>query len=220
MRLALGISVTNEVDFLRRHLPILVPCFDGVYVCDGGSNDGSKEYIESFGNNVYLLQGDFGKGLDWKEANHKNSVVLEAEKSGYDWILSLDADEVMFPRDIEVLKKYMTSENNFLRIPRIEFYGDVNHFKPALYPDFQGRAFRLNSGYHWRKDMHSIVYQGENQLSCSEMGDVTNVPTTPIYHYGWAIALDKRMTRYYPGRELPDYLHDPAIKVFYSRQPV
>jgi len=218
MRVALGIVVTNEVAFLKRHIPVLKHCFDGVYVSDGGSTDGSLEYLKKVG--IWVIQGDYGHGLNWKEANHKNSVVLEAEKSKFDWIVSLDADEVMFPKDIETLKQYMTGENNFLRLPRIEFYGDTEHFKPGLYPDYQGRAFRLHAGYHWRKDMHSVIYQGENQLSCSEMGDATPIPTCPIYHYGWALALEERMGRYYPGRELPDYLHDKEIETFYGKQPI
>lgn len=217
-KVALGIAVTNEINFLKRHLPILKKCFDGVYVSDGGSTDGSLEYLKEAG--IYLIQGDFGHGLEWKEANHKNSVVLDAEKAGYDWIVSLDADEIMYPKDIAVAKKFMTSDNNFLRFPRIEFFGDTKHFKPHLYPDLQGRAFRLHAGYHWRKDMHSVVYQGENQLSCSEMGDYTIVPTAPIFHYGWALAMKERMNRYYPGRGAFDYLNDPTVKVYGGPQPV
>jgi len=218
MKIALGIIVTNEINFLKRHLPLLIPHFDGVFVCDGGSTDGSVEYLKTL--NINLLQGDYGHWETWREDDHKNSVIIEAEKQGYDWILNLDADEIMFPEDIEELKRFMQGDNVFLMSPRIEFYGDTLHFKPQLYPDYQGRAIKLNQDFRWVKPIHSYFQKIGEPKSAGEMGHATIVVSAPIYHYGWAIGLDQRLKRYYPDAEVPAINEIPDIKIYYGKQPV
>jgi len=218
MKIALGIVCTDELNFLKRHVPSLMPHFDGVFVCDGGSTDGSVEYLKALG--VNLSQGDFGRYSTWDEPAHKNTVIKEAEKAGFGWMLSLDADETMFPEEIENAKGFMDSHNQMLVFPRIEFFGDIHHYKHSLYPDYQGRAFPLNRGFYWGKPIHSVLYKGKDELSCWETKKFIIVPNAQIYHYGWALALEHRMKRYYPEQALPDYLHDGAVKEFKGRQPI
>jgi glycosyltransferase involved in cell wall biosynthesis len=231
MKVALGMIEKNEIMFLKRHLHLLSPHFDGIIVADANSTDGSIEYLTDM--HATIVQ-QVDPNIE-AQGEHRNQVVREAEAQGFDWLLMLDSDEMMFPEAIEDAKRFMEApENEFLAFPRIEFYGDVNHYRPNLYPDYQGRAIRLNMGYHWRNPIHELVYKGNEESSAFETGHLTVVPSAHIYHYGWALARERRYLRYENrernirgeklladvGYNMPDLLLTPGIKVYYGKQPV
>jgi len=231
MKVCLGLHIKNEIEFLKRHLHLLIPCFDGVIVADGDSTDGTKEFLAD--NNIHTIAQP--KPNEEAQGENRNAVVKEAEGQGYDWLLMLDADEIMFPEAIEEIKKFMEApENEFLAFPRIEFYGDTKHYRQNLYPDYQGRAIKLGLGYHWRNPIHELVYKGEETVSAFEMKYHTLVPTAHIYHFGWALAPARRHLRYENrqraingqkllsdvGYNMPDFTKVEGLRAFYGRQPV
>jgi len=193
MKVALGMIVKNEMEFLQRHFHLLSPYFDGVIAADGDSSDATKGFLLEHHATVIPQTNPNEEA----QGEHRSSVVREAEAQGFDWLLMLDADEVMFPEHIAEAIRFMEEpDNEFLAFPRIEFYGDVMHYRQNLYPDLQGRAIRLGLGYHWRNPIHELVYKGEEGASAFEMKHMTLVPTAQIFHVGWALAPARRYLRY------------------------
>jgi len=179
MKICLGMINRNDKELLEKYLPIVRPCFDGAIVVDAESTDGSQEVFKK---HDFTIVGKPWTN-DYSEA--RNLVIKIAEEMKYTHMFMLDSDECMFPEDIETVKKYM-EDREFIGLPRIEFIKDRNHFNPKLYPDYQGRVFKLNLFFHYQNTLHEMLYKGEDKVEARKV--VTNnplkLPICPIYHYG------------------------------------
>lgn len=134
-------------------------------------------------------------------AAQRNKVIEIAEDQDYDWLFMLDADECMYPADIETVRKYMSTETLII-LPRIELVRDFDHFDPHLYPDLQARVFKLGMGYHYEGRLHETLCASDSRMSggwrrrpTPAPGSVS--PTTPIYHYGRTKSLNEILLRYH-----------------------
>ena len=87
--------------------------FDDVVVYDNGSSDNTKKICESFGN-VNCVNGEF------------NGFGPTKNKAAYfcknDWVLSLDADEVLTQEFIDELKSVELDEKCVYTINRVNYY--------------------------------------------------------------------------------------------------
>ena len=180
-RIALGMINYNDKSSLERYLPILRPCFDGAIVVDAESADGSQEVFKK---HDFLIVN-----RPWNDnfADARNAVIKVAEGQGYTHLFMLDSDECMFPEDIEIVKQYL-EENEFIWLPRIEFVKDNEHFNPNLYPDYQGRVFKLGIHYHYQNKVHEMLFKGEDKvLARKTKVKPLKLPNCHIYHYGSCI---------------------------------
>jgi len=116
-------------------------------------------------------------------ANSRNLVIKQAEAEGYTHILFLDADECMFPKDIEAIKNKL-EQHEALMLPRYELGPSPEFYNPTLYPDWQGRAFKLNEGFEYRNPIHEILYKHNSEKCVWENAGFTASDDTPIFHYG------------------------------------
>jgi len=229
MKVALGVITHNEEKFLKRHLPILVDSFDGLVVVDHNSTDGTDAVLSQYGAQVHKRE--------WNNnfSDARNETIKKAEDTGFDWLVMLDADECMFPDDIAFLKEYLSSKE-FLILPRIEFVDDNLHYMPSMYPDRQGRVFKLNIGYHFRNPLHEVLFKGKDSVSAFEKGYGIMLPQCPIYHYGrcrpveevWLkhhnydrlIAGKPRLEEFPKGQEVNKTEIWPERVPFFGRQPL
>lgn len=105
--------------------------FDDVVVFDNGSTDGTQTLCNAF-LNVNLVEGDFiGFGPTKK---------LASTYAKHDWILSLDSDEIMTPKGVNILKTKELSADTVYSIKRINYYKKIeikygwsNDILPRLY---------------------------------------------------------------------------------------
>lgn len=176
--MALGMITTNEEEYLKKHLPIISKSFDGLFAVDGYSTDKTVEVLKQFGFKVS------SRIWDNNYSNARNAVIDMAEKEKYNSLFMLDADECMFPEDIKSIKKLIEEQAEAIRLPRYEFGPTSEFYNPSLYPDYQGRVFRLGLGYHYRNVVHEALHKGSNKLSINENNGFSTSDTTPIYHYG------------------------------------
>ena len=130
MKVCLGMINRDDKASLERYLPVVRPCFDGAIVIDAESTDGSQEVFKK--NNFEIAEEPWND--DFSEA--RNLVIKLAEALEYTHLFMLDSDECMFPKSIEIVKKYLKNRE-LIYLPRIEFVKDHNHFNPKFYPDFQ-----------------------------------------------------------------------------------
>lgn len=190
MNLALGMIVRNDAEMLRYTMPgfkqMDVP---GIAVLFE-SKDKTKELLCP----KFLAQQG-----EWRNdyADARNQLLSLGRELKFDWIFMLDADEAVWPQDIESLKKdIQASTKDVIAFPRfnLTLSGSNQTFGEALaankfsweshsYPDWQCRAVRLGSSIEFRLKVHEIACYKEDQTSAFGLGKAEQ-STINIYHYG------------------------------------
>ena len=105
--------------------------FSDVVVFDNGSTDGTQEICKQY-KNVNLVEGNFiGFGPTKK---------LASNYAKYDWILSLDSDEILTEAFVETLRSKDLKPDTVYSIKRINYYKDIeikhgwsNDILPRIY---------------------------------------------------------------------------------------
>ncbi len=109
------IIVKNGLRTIKECLKVLKD-FNDVVVFDNGSIDGTQEICRKY-KNVNLIEGDFiGFGPTKK---------LASNYAKYDWILSLDSDEILTESFVETLRSKNLESNTVYSIKRINYYKDI-----------------------------------------------------------------------------------------------
>ena len=92
--LTLCMIAKNEEEFLSKHLPMITPLVSEFIFVDTGSNDRSVQVASENGAEVFERewQSDF--------AEVRNFAIRKATKK---WILVLDADEIISPKDFPII---------------------------------------------------------------------------------------------------------------------
>jgi tetratricopeptide (TPR) repeat protein len=96
--LSLCMIVKNEENFLARCLASLKPVVDEMIIVDTGSSDATRDIAEVFGAKVF----DYEWHDDFAAARNHS-----LEKASGDWILIMDADEVISPKDHKTLRNLL-----------------------------------------------------------------------------------------------------------------
>lgn len=136
------IPVRNEAHNLRRCLQALTDVGE-VYVIDSQSTDDTVEIARSYGANV--VQFHYAGGWPKKRQWAMNTLSL-----AYDWVLLLDADEVLTP---ELAKE----------IQRVIQDPAVNGYYIALQMYFLGRRLRHSDASFWKM---SLFRKGQGRYEC------------------------------------------------------
>lgn len=184
MKLALVFYFQNSAAWLNYHLPVIASVFDGIVAVDGGSQDGSAAVVKRFGGVVVE------QPYTYDNAAQINRAIREAEALGYDAIVRLDPDELMFPEQVADIRALLT-QHHALLFPRYNFERDRFHFVPVWYPDYQLRAHRLNMGIQWSGRVHdtpmaSLKARGwalDSDTQHDKIRPVGFAPHIHIYHY-------------------------------------
>ena len=101
MKLSVGLIVNNEERILGKTLEAIKEIADEIIVIDSGSTDSTVEIAKSYGAKVYIEE--------WKGFGpQKNSVI---EKCAGEWILLIDADEVVSPELSGNIKEIISGKN-------------------------------------------------------------------------------------------------------------
>ncbi|MDA7818361.1 glycosyltransferase family 2 protein [Sulfurimonas sp.] len=155
--------------------------FEDVVVYDNGSTDGTTQIVKSY-HNVNLVEGDF-KGF----GPTKNEALMHAKN---DWILSLDADEVLSTEFVRTIKNIDLNENMIYSILRENYYRDI-HVKHCWGNDIIIRIFNRKKTMFTDEKVHEkVIEDGCNLLSID--GVVRHYPYSTITEF--IIKLDRYST--------------------------
>jgi glycosyltransferase involved in cell wall biosynthesis len=126
---------------------------DEIIVLDSGSEDDTVEICKQYTDSVYIT--------DWPGFGIQKQRALD--KAQGDWVLSIDADEVVTNElRMEIEKALQQEKINGYDIPRLSSYCGKQIRHGGWWPDYVLRLFRRKAGYFTESVVHErIVVQGE-----------------------------------------------------------
>lgn len=166
---------------LPRCIESLVRYCDEVVVYNDGSTDNTIDYLESFGGLVKIISSSKN---DFKnELQHKQGMITICKLLKADWILRMDADEVIEPRGETEIRNLLREDKTGWAFHMVNLWRS-----PAFY--------RVDNGYNdvvfnrlWKvhPDLHFNVERGLH-LTNYPVGATDNEGFTDlqIIHYGFA----------------------------------
>lgn len=176
--------VKNEESYIGQCINSVKDFVDEMIVVDTGSRDKTVEIAKSLGAKVFFAE--------WKDdfAAAKNAAVKQAS---CDWILVLDADEVVARGDMERLKEIIVSSNAWgFEVQQRNYTSDTNLYgwQPCdIYTECRGpgffvspivRIFKNHAKVRFRYPVHEEV-----DSSILELGKQIVVIPFPVHHYGY-----------------------------------
>ena len=111
-KISVVIIVKNGAETIKSVLDSLIN-FDDVVIYDNGSDDGTQDIVKQY-KNANLITGRF---LGFGPTKNKAATY-----SKYDWILSLDADEVVSTEMFTNLMNFDLSNKDIYEISRFNYY--------------------------------------------------------------------------------------------------
>jgi len=126
---------------------------DEIIVLDSGSEDNTVGICKQYTDSVFIT--------DWPGFGIQKQRALDKAKG--DWVLSIDADEVVTVElRMEIEKALHQEEFHGYEIPRLSSYCGRQMRHGGWWPDYVLRLFRRNAGYFTESVVHErIVLQGE-----------------------------------------------------------
>ena len=163
--------VKNEEKFLPQCLKSIKDAVNEIIIVDTGSTDRTVEIAQSFGANVYHHH--------WKNSfsearNHSLNYAT------CDWILQIDADEVLEQADISLLHKLINADS--YNVIFVAIYSELPGGQAKHY--FQ-RVFRRGKA-HFEGIVHNqLVFEGKALQS-----------EIRLYHYGYNLSESEMQKKY------------------------
>ena len=129
---------------------------DEIVFLDSGSTDRTIEIAQGFGVRLYHQA--------WLGYSEQKNMALDLARG--EWILSLDADEVMTPALVDEIRHTLSAgvpaHIDGFRIPRVLLIGDTPVRRGGFYPDAQLRLIRKGRGRFRSRIVHeSIAVEGK-----------------------------------------------------------
>ncbi len=149
--LSVTIVAKNEERTIRDVLAAVSDLADEVVVLDSGSTDRTIEIAQNFGVRFYHQ--------DWLGyAEQKNKAI---DLATGEWILSLDADEILTPGLVaeirDLMQRGVPDEISGFKIPRVLYIGDRPVRGGGFYPDAQLRLIRKDRGRFQPRIIHESM---------------------------------------------------------------
>lgn len=181
-KLSVTIITLNEEDKIALCLKSLHNVADEIVVVDSMSTDGTKRICEQY--NVKFVEQ---KWLGYSEQkNFANSLASN------DWILSIDADEVLSEELINSIRKIKendTSDDVVFSFNRLNNYCGKWIHHSGFYPDRKIRIWNRNVG-HWEGSIHEVIKFSTKVKEQHLKGDLLH------YSYSKPEDFDKQIFRF------------------------
>ncbi|GEM_PF-727315 len=175
-RLTVCLITKNEEQFIGQCLDSVKSVADQIVVMDTGSSDRTVEIAKGRGAGIHHFEwcDDFSAA--------RNAAL---EHATGDWVLVLDADEVLSPDSISELKKSLKTKNAIgWRLPIID------DGREAEGCNYVARLFRNAPGLFYVCRVHEQVFSSV-EVRREEWGMTADVGQATLRHYGYTEQLVK-----------------------------
>jgi len=171
--ISLCMIVYNEENNIRRCLESVRGFADEIIIVDTGSTDRTKSICKEYGARIF----DF----EWKE-DFSEARNLSISKASSDWILLLDADEVLSIGNSAGLKQYLQGcEYNLLPVRMTHFYGKKPADEKRAHFSSAPRLARNDGTVRFTGSIHEKIVSGNHSIgSTSQTRHLIR-----ILHYGY-----------------------------------
>lgn len=195
--LSVILIVKNESAVLSQCLESVAGIADEIVVCDTGSTDETTAIARSYGARVHAIpwENDFAKA--------RNASIALATG---DWLLHMDADEVLDPADAPALREIVDGDTaadavevvlaNYCNDPRAWRWVAVPPDAPmargygGYLPVGLLRLFRNHRGIEYREAVHENI-----TASVVERGGRIWRSNIVIHHYGYELTPERRLEK-------------------------
>ena len=143
--LSVAFIVKDEEKVLERILKCAQKFADEIIVVDTGSADKTKEIALKYTDKVY----DFVWCDDFSKARN-----FSFSKAKCDYVMWLDADDFLFKKDIEKLKKLKSEEFDVAFLPYVSGFDE--NFKPTFMFERE-RVLRREKNFVWQEPVHEVI---------------------------------------------------------------
>ena len=140
--------VKNEEDVLARCLSSVQEACDEIVIVDTGSTDRTKEIAESFTDKVF----DFAWGDDFSAA--RNFSLAQASM---DYILWLDADDVLMPNDKQKLLALKGTLTPAIDVVMMPYHVAFDAAGRPVFSYERERLFKNREGFFFEGAVHEAV---------------------------------------------------------------
>ncbi|OCR01857.1 glycosyltransferase [Oscillatoriales cyanobacterium USR001] len=185
MDLSLCIIVKNEETTLPLTLNSVKNVVDEIVLVDTGSSDRTPEIAREFGAKVY----NFEWCNDFAAARNESLKYAKGE-----WILVLDADEVLVTDIVPQLKRAMKSDRHLLINLIRQEIGAVQSPYSLV-----SRLFRNHPKIHFSRPYHAMVDDSITEIITWELQwKIVSLPSVAILHSGYkagAIAAKNKLQK-------------------------
>jgi tetratricopeptide (TPR) repeat protein len=172
MKLSLCAIVKNEANSLPKCLNSVQNVVDEMIVLDTGSSDRTIDIARSFGAYVFSYPWD----NDFAKARNEALKYVNG-----DWVLVLDADEVLVPEIVPSLQQAIQSDRHIsINLLRQEVGSTQSPYSMV------SRLFRRHEAVYFSRPYHAIVDDSIAQLLRSQPDwQIGYLPDLAMLHYGY-----------------------------------
>lgn len=146
--ISLCMIVKNEENILARCLNSVKDLVDEIIIIDTGSTDNTKEIAKKFTDKVF----DFNWINDFSSARN-----YSFSKATMDYILWLDADDVILPEDqvkFKYLKQYL---NPTVDVVMMKYNVGFDENGNVTFSYFRERLLKRINSYCWKEPVHELI---------------------------------------------------------------
>ncbi|MCB0325014.1 MAG: tetratricopeptide repeat protein [Bdellovibrionales bacterium] len=195
--ISLCMIAKDEERWIAQAIESVRPIVDEVILVDTGSSDRTVEIAEGLGAKVYFQPWD----NDFSRPRN-----LSLEKATCDWILVLDADEVIAATDLGEVKRLTEDRRHCVEFLQRHYSDDhrLSNFLPCRgeFPELEKnhggyfesnlvRLFPNHEGIHYRGKVHELV-----EHSIRDIAKHTIVRTeVRIHHYGHIASVKRQRNK-------------------------
>lgn len=149
-KISIFIICLNEARIIDFCLKQAVKLADEIIIVDSGSIDSTVQICKKYTDKIY--------DQDWLGYGPQKNFALS--KCSNEWVMSLDADEILTDASIEEIKNLDFSSDAY-KIARKLYIGDKFIRWGGYYPDYQLRLFKKSLGKFDDRPVHeSIILEG------------------------------------------------------------
>lgn len=165
LQLSVVVATFNEEKNISRCLDSIKDIADEIILVDASSSDKTVIFAKKYNAKIYFIENN--------QIFHKNKQ-FGLDKASGNWILQLDADEVVSEElKKEIVYTIASTDYDGFYIPRKNYFLGKFMKKGGLYPDGVLRLFKTGKGYFPCKSVHEQI----------EVKGKTGWLNNPLLHY-------------------------------------